>query len=60
MKFVGANDFQVSLCFTWSWHIVGGNPGSLRSAFQEEFLLGDAGLHRDVVFAVLSRSDPTL
>lgn len=29
----------------------------LWSAFQEEFLLDDAGLHMDVVFAVLSRSD---
>lgn len=40
-----------------AWHIVGrpgtlwgGNPRVLWAAFQEELLLGDSGLHGDVIF----------
>lgn len=37
----------------------GGNPSVLWSAFQEEFLLGDSGLHSDVVFLCFEQKWPS-
>lgn len=49
-KFAGVNDFQISPCFFRLGTLWRGNPCVLWSAFQEGFLLGDSGLHSDVVF----------
>ena len=60
VQLVGVSDFQIPTpCYPQPGTLWGGNPRVLWAAFQEELLLGDFGLHGDVVFfTVLSRSNP--
>lgn len=62
-ELVGVSDFQIPTHLThpsaptprypWPGTLWGGNPHVLWAAFQEELLLGDSGLHGDVIFFLL-------